>query len=72
MPTINQLVAKGRKLSKFKTKSPALAGSPQKRGVCIRVLYDDAQEAKFGIAQGSPRAADEWNRSNLLHSRRGA
>jgi small subunit ribosomal protein S12 len=37
MPTINQLVAKGRKLSKFKTKSPALAGSPQKRGVCIRV-----------------------------------
>jgi small subunit ribosomal protein S12 len=37
MPTINQLVAKGRTLSKFKTKSPALAGSPQKRGVCIRV-----------------------------------
>jgi len=37
MPTINQLVAKCRKLSKFKTKSPALAGSPQKRGVCIRV-----------------------------------
>jgi small subunit ribosomal protein S12 len=36
-PTINQLVAKGRKLSKFKTNSPALAGSPQKRGVCIRV-----------------------------------
>ena len=37
MPTINQLVAKGRKRSKFKTKSPALAGCPQKRGVCIRV-----------------------------------
>jgi small subunit ribosomal protein S12 len=37
MPTINQLIAKGRTLSKFKTKSPALAGSPQKRGVCIRV-----------------------------------
>ena len=37
MPTINQLVAKGRKLSKLNTKSPALAGSPQKRGVCIRV-----------------------------------
>jgi small subunit ribosomal protein S12 len=37
MPTINQLVAKGRVLSKFKTKSPALSGSPQKRGVCIRV-----------------------------------
>jgi small subunit ribosomal protein S12 len=37
MPTINQLVAKGRTLPKFKTKSPALTGSPQKRGVCIRV-----------------------------------
>jgi small subunit ribosomal protein S12 len=37
MPTINQLVAKGRKLAQFKTKSPALGGSPQKRGVCIRV-----------------------------------
>ena len=37
MPTINQLVAKGRERAKFKTKSPALAGSPQRRGVCIRV-----------------------------------
>jgi len=37
MPTINQLVRRGRKLSQFKTKSPALARSPQKRGVCIRV-----------------------------------
>ena len=37
MPTINQLVRQGRKLAKAKTKSPALKGSPQKRGVCIRV-----------------------------------
>ncbi|HTN44156.1 MAG TPA: 30S ribosomal protein S12 [Nitrospiria bacterium] len=37
MPTINQLVRQGRKLAKGKTKSPALKGSPQKRGVCIRV-----------------------------------
>ena len=37
MPTINQLVSKGRVLSTNKTKSPALARSPQKRGVCIRV-----------------------------------
>ncbi|MBI3610896.1 MAG: 30S ribosomal protein S12 [Nitrospirae bacterium] len=37
MPTINQLVRYGRKLAKGKTKSPALKGSPQKRGVCIRV-----------------------------------
>ena len=37
MPTINQLVRQGRRLAKGKTKSPALKGSPQKRGVCIRV-----------------------------------
>ncbi|MEK6699083.1 MAG: 30S ribosomal protein S12 [Nitrospirota bacterium] len=37
MPTINQLVRKGRFLIGSKTKSPALRSSPQKRGVCIRV-----------------------------------
>ena len=37
MPTINQLVRKSRKKAIGKTKSPALKGSPQKRGVCVRV-----------------------------------
>ncbi len=37
MPTISQLVRKGRKTVKKKNKSPALQGSPQKRGVCTRV-----------------------------------
>ena len=37
MPTINQLVRKGRKSTKRKTKSPALAGCPQRRGVCLSV-----------------------------------
>jgi len=37
MPTINQLVRKGRKQLKKKSKSPALEGSPQRRGVCTRV-----------------------------------
>lgn len=37
MPTINQLVAKGRKKLQVKSESPALQGSPQKRGVCVRV-----------------------------------
>lgn len=37
MPTINQLVRKGRKQIRRKTASPALKGSPQKRGVCTRV-----------------------------------
>jgi small subunit ribosomal protein S12 len=37
MPTINQLVRKGRIFVKAKTKSPALKSCPQKRGVCLRV-----------------------------------
>jgi small subunit ribosomal protein S12 len=37
MPTINQLVRVGRIGLKRKTSAPALTGSPQKRGVCIRV-----------------------------------
>jgi len=37
MPTINQLVRKGRRKIKRKTTTPALAGSPQRRGVCVRV-----------------------------------
>ena len=37
MPTINQLVRKGRVTPKAKTKTPALRGAPQKRGVCTRV-----------------------------------
>ncbi|HEY6895277.1 MAG TPA: 30S ribosomal protein S12 [Thermoanaerobaculia bacterium] len=37
MPTINQLVAQGREKVRYKTKSPALQSSPQKRGVCTRV-----------------------------------
>ncbi|HYA94091.1 MAG TPA: 30S ribosomal protein S12 [Thermodesulfobacteriota bacterium] len=37
MPTISQMVREGRKGVKSKTSAPALTGSPQKRGVCIRV-----------------------------------
>ena len=37
MPTINQLVRDGRRGMQTKTSAPALTGSPQKRGVCIRV-----------------------------------
>ncbi len=37
MPTINQLVRKGRKSLKKKDKAPALESCPQRRGVCVRV-----------------------------------
>ena len=38
VPTISQLVRKGRDKVEWKTKSPALQNSPQKRGVCVRVF----------------------------------
>ena len=37
MPTISQLVRKGRKKVEKKSKSPAMQGNPQKRGVCVVV-----------------------------------
>jgi small subunit ribosomal protein S12 len=37
MPTVNQLVRKGRTAPKARVKTPALRGAPQKRGVCTRV-----------------------------------
>ena len=38
MPTINQLVRKGRRQLKAKSKAPALASCPQRRGVCLQVM----------------------------------
>lgn len=37
MPTINQLIRKGRKTEVVKSKAPAMGACPQKRGVCTRV-----------------------------------
>ncbi len=37
MPTFSQLVRRGRRKLRIKTKSPALQANPQKRGVCVRV-----------------------------------
>lgn len=37
MPTINQLVRKGRKVPRRKSKAPALVNCPQRRGVCLQV-----------------------------------
>jgi len=38
LPTVNQLIRKGRTPKKYKSKSPALDACPQKRGVCTRVF----------------------------------
>jgi small subunit ribosomal protein S12 len=37
VPTVSQLIRTGREAQRSRTKSPALARSPQKRGVCVRV-----------------------------------
>ena len=37
MPTISQLVRRGREAVRKRSKAPAMGGSPQKRGVCVRV-----------------------------------
>jgi len=37
LPTINQLIRKGRQIKKYKSKAPAMDSCPQKRGVCTRV-----------------------------------
>jgi small subunit ribosomal protein S12 len=37
LPTLNQLVRSGRDINRSKSKSPALVGCPQKRGVCVKV-----------------------------------
>ncbi|HPA20304.1 MAG TPA: 30S ribosomal protein S12 [Verrucomicrobiae bacterium] len=38
MPTINQLVRKGRRAAQAKSKSPALTNCPFRRGVCVQVM----------------------------------
>ena len=45
MPTIQQLVRKGRETLVEKGKSPALDSCPQRRGVCVSCLYYNSEEA---------------------------
>ena len=49
MPTISQLVRKGRKTLSSKTDSPALQGSPQKRGVCVRVFISTPKKPNSAL-----------------------
>jgi small subunit ribosomal protein S12 len=49
VPTISQLVRKGRKKMTSKTDSPALQGCPQKRGVCIRVFISTPKKPNSAL-----------------------
>lgn len=48
MPTINQLVRNGRRRLRQKSNAPALQGSPQRRGVCIRVYVVGPKKPNSG------------------------
>ncbi len=49
MPTIQQLVRKGREAKTYKTKTPALKGSPQRRGVCTRVYTNTPKKPNSAL-----------------------
>ncbi len=49
MPTISQLVRKGRRRSKGKTNTPALRGAPQRRGVCTQVRTDTPKKPNSAL-----------------------
>src|SRR5438093_13336248 len=53
MPTINQLVRKGRQRVKYKTASPALQSNPQKRGVCTRVYTSTPKKPNAALRKVS-------------------
>jgi len=53
MPTINQLVRKGRAPARWKSKVPALAGSPQRRGVCTRVYTTTPKKPNSALRKGA-------------------
>ena len=49
MPTVNQLVRRARKSPTGKTKTPALHGAPQKRGVCTRVYTNTPKKPNSAL-----------------------
>ena len=51
MPTIQQLVRKGRQAKATKSKTPALKGSPQRRGVCTRVYTTTPKKPNSALRQ---------------------
>ena len=54
MPTISQLVRKGRKVIVDKSKSPALDNCPQRRGVCVRVYKHSIVLVRGGRVKDLP------------------
>lgn len=74
MPTLNQMVRKGRKVTTKKSDAPALKNSPQKRGVCTRVYTTTPKKpnsalrkvARVRLTNGHEVTAHSFYRSHYL------
>jgi hypothetical protein len=72
MPTINQLVRKGRQQVEKKNKAPALQANPQKRGVCTRVYTTTPKKPNSALRKVARVRLVERVRGHGLHPGRGA
>ena len=61
MPTISQLIRKGRKKIVTASKSRALDACPQKRGVCTRVYTTTPKKAELCFEKSGEGEIDQWN-----------
>ena len=68
MPTINQLVRKGRSAVKKRNKVPALDKSPQKRGVCTRVYTTTPKKPNSALRKVARVKLNKWSRSFSIYS----
>ena len=71
MPTINQLIRKGRVKPTYRNTVPALAGLAAEARRLHARLYDHAEEAELGASQGRQGAPDQRLRGDRLHPGRG-
>jgi small subunit ribosomal protein S12 len=76
MPTINQLVSKGRRKVTAKSKSPALEGNPFRRGVCVQVMTRTPKKpnsairkvAKVRLTNGTRSSPTSRTRATICRS----
>ena len=71
MPTINQLIAKGRSPLKAHNKVPALQACPQKRGVCTRVYTTTPKKPNSALRKVAKVRLTNALRGHELHPGRG-
>ena len=72
MPTIAQLVRKGRETKAEKSKTPALKGSPQRRGVCTRVFTHTPKKPNSALRKVARVRLTIGHRGHRVHPRASA